>query len=64
MRSRTMIKNTAEMTYRERAAVEAHYKAMLIGELAYDAWLAALRAYGEDGPSARQRVNHIIATSH
>ncbi len=56
--------NTQPMTYRERAAVEAHYRAMSIGELAYDAWLAALRAYGEDSPSARLRVNEIIATSH
>ncbi len=56
--------NTRTMTYRERAAVEAHYRAMSIGALAYDAWLAALRAYGEDGPSARLRVNEVLATTH
>ncbi|NNE84165.1 MAG: hypothetical protein HKN28_09365 [Alphaproteobacteria bacterium] len=56
--------NTQTMTHRERAAVEAHYRAMSIGELAYDAWLAALRAYGDDSPLARVRVNQVIAASH
>ncbi|MFB3103067.1 MAG: hypothetical protein ACE1ZV_07340 [Alphaproteobacteria bacterium] len=51
------------MTYRERAAVLAHARALSIGGLAYDAWLAALRAYGEDSPTARLRVNQVIAAS-
>ena len=53
--------NPQSMTYRERAAVEAHYRALSIGGLAYDAWLAALRAYGEDTPAARLKVNQAIA---
>ena len=53
--------NPQAMTYRERAAVEAYSRARALGELAYEAWLAALRAYGEDSPSARLRVNEIIA---
>ena len=53
--------NPQAMTYRERAAVEAYAHARALGELAYEAWLAALRAYGDDGPSARLRVNEIIA---
>lgn len=56
--------NMEEMTYRDRAAVEAYSRARAIGELSYDAWLAALRAYGEDDPSARQRVSEIITTSN
>ncbi len=58
-----MIPNTQTMTRRERAAVLAHARALSIGGLAYDAWLAALRAYGEDSPTARLRVNQIIAAS-
>lgn len=50
------------MTYRDRAAVEAYVRARALGELAYDAWLAALYAYGDDNPEARLRVNDIIAT--
>lgn len=56
--------NTPTLSYRERAAIEAHYRAMSIGSVAYDAWLAALRAYGDDSPTARLRVTEIIATSH
>lgn len=56
--------NMQTMTHRERAAVEAHYRAMSIGQAAYDAWLAALRAYGDDSPPARVRVNQVIAASH
>ncbi len=52
-----------KMTYRERAAVEAYARAKAIGALAYDAWLAALRAYGDDNPAARQRVSEILAPS-
>lgn len=58
-----MLPNTQAMTYRERAAVLAHARALSIGGLAYDAWLAALRAYGEDSPTARLRVNQVIAAS-
>jgi hypothetical protein len=53
--------NTQTLSYRDRAAVEAHRRAVSIGELAYDAWLAALRAYGEDSPTARLRVNEVLA---
>jgi len=56
--------NLPTLSYRERAAVDAHYRAMSVGSVAYDAWLAALRAYGDDSPSARDRLNEIIATSH
>ena len=49
------------MTYRDRAAVEAYARAKALGQLAYDAGLAALRAYGDDDPAARLRVNEIIA---
>lgn len=52
-----------ELGHRERAAVEAYKRAKALGELAYDAWLAALRAYGDDGPHARLRVNEIIAAA-
>ncbi len=52
-----------ELTYRDRAAVEAYDRARELGELAYDAWLAAMNAYGEDNPSARLRVSEIIATA-
>lgn len=50
-------------TRRERAAIEAYARAKAIGALAYDAWLAALHAYGDDNPAARQRVNEILALS-
>ena len=53
--------NPQSMTYRERAAVEAYARARALGELAHEAWLAALRAYGDDSPSARLRVNQLIA---
>ena len=56
--------NIPTLSYRERAAVDAHYRAMSVGGVAYDAWLAALRAYGDDSPTARQRLNQIIATYH
>jgi len=56
--------NIPTLSYRERAAVDAHYRAMSVGGVAYDAWLAALRAYGDDSPSACQRLNQIIATYH
>ncbi len=56
--------NTQAMTYRDRAAVEAYAHARAVGELAYDAWRAALRAYGEDSPAVRLRVNEIIAVSN
>ena len=56
--------NTQAMTYRDRAAVEAYDHARAVGELAYDAWRAALRAYGEDNPAVRLRVNEIIAASN
>jgi len=49
-------------TYRDRAAVEAYVRERELGALAYDAWLAALSAYGDDSPEARLRVNDIIAT--
>lgn len=55
-----MIKNTQSMTYRDRAAVEAYNRAKSIGGLAYDAWLAAVRAYGQDDPASRLRINEII----
>ncbi len=53
--------NPQAMTYRERAAIEAYARARALGKLAHEAWLAALRAYGDDSPSARLRVNQIIA---
>ena len=56
--------DTESMTYRDRAAIEAYDRARAVGEPAYDAWLAALRAYGEDNAAARMRVNEIIATSN
>jgi len=52
--------NTQAMSYRDRAAVEAYTRAKAFGGLAYDAWLAALRAYGDDNPASRLRVNEII----
>ena len=52
------------LTYRDRAAAEAYARARAVGEPIYDAWLAALRAYGEDTPAARQRVNQVIETSN
>jgi len=55
-----MNKNTQTMTYRDRAAVEAYARVRAIGGLAYDAWLAAVRAYGQDDPASRLRVNEII----
>lgn len=55
-----MNKNMQAMTYRDRAAVEAYNRAKAIGGLAYDAWLAAVRAYGQDDPASRLRVNEII----
>ncbi len=48
------------MTYRDRAAVEAYARVKAIGGLAYDAWLAALRAYGQDDAASRLRINEII----
>ena len=48
------------MTYRDRAAAEAYARARAIGEPIYDAWLAAIRAYGEDTPAARLRVKEVI----
>jgi len=48
------------MTYRDRAAVVAYARVKAIGGLAYDAWLAAVRAYGQDDPASRLRVNEII----
>ena len=55
-----MEKTMNAMTYRDRAAVEAYTRARAIGGLAYDAWLAALRAYGQDDPASRLRVNEVI----
>ncbi len=52
--------NPQAMTYRDRAAVEAYNRAKALGELAHEAWVAALRAYGDDGPAARLRVNELI----
>lgn len=52
-----------QMSYRDRAAIEAYARARAIGALAYDAWLAAMRAYGQDDPAARLRVNEIIPAS-
>ena len=51
------------MTYRERAAVEAYSRAKSIGAPAYDAWLAAMCAYGDDNLAARLRVSEILAPS-
>ncbi len=56
-----MNNDTRTMTYRDRAAVEAYSRAKAIGGLAYDAWLAALHAYGQDDPASRLRVNEIIS---
>ena len=55
-----MEKTKNAMTYRDRAAVEAYTRARAIGGLAYDAWLAALHAYGQDDPASRLRVNEVI----
>lgn len=52
--------DTQAMTYRDRAAIEAYARAKAIGGLAYDAWLAAVRAYGQDDPASRLRINEII----
>jgi len=52
-----------KLGHRERAAIEAYTRAKALGQLAYDAWLAALRAYGDDGPHARLRVNEILVAA-
>ena len=52
------------LTYRDRAAAEAYSRARAVGGPIYDAWLAALCAYGEDTPAARLRVNQVIETSN
>ena len=52
------------LSERDRAAAEAYARTKEEGGLAYDAWLAALQAYGDDSEKARQRVNEVLSRTN
>lgn len=47
-------------SYRERAALEAYRRCRQAGKPEYEAWEAALGAYGEDSAPVRQRLNLLL----